>query len=112
MLGIRAEIRRYVDDSFPGWIECAFSDASGTEHTVLEKVPILTTENIVPTSAFPRPCVIACTLVEESVGDQDRKVLLVDTGAPWGVESTAGLTKFHVLREQVVEIEDRRPTSR
>jgi len=112
MLATKAEMRRCVDASFPGWVECAFTDASGVEHLIVEKVPTVTAEAISATSTFPRPCEIACILVQERVGPDGRTVLVVDTASPWGVQSTAGMTQFEVLREQVLELEGRPPARR
>jgi len=65
VLAIKAEIRRYVDDSFSGWVECAFVDAAREEQVVVEKVPIVTTESLSRESDYPRSCEIACTLLSE-----------------------------------------------
>jgi hypothetical protein len=36
-------IVRFVDQHFPGWVECEFIDAEGRRHTVRDKVPVFTT---------------------------------------------------------------------
>ena len=104
MLAVKAQIRRYVDNSFPGWVECAFSDAGDHEHLVVEKVPVLTMENLTGDNAYPLPCAIACSLLNERLADDGRVVLIVDTEVPWGIESITCQTQFEVFREQVVEI--------
>ncbi len=109
MLAIQAEIGRHVDASFSGSVECAFVDASGVEHMIVEKVPAATTEAISTTSAFPRPCPIACTLMHEPVGLDNGRVSVVDTASPWGVESAVGRTRFEVLRTQALGLEGHPP---
>jgi hypothetical protein len=39
---VRAEAIRWVDDSFPGWIEVKVIDAAGRDHRIVDKVPVLT----------------------------------------------------------------------
>ena len=42
MLAVRVNISRYVDESFPGWVECSLVDAYGYDHVFVEKVPVVT----------------------------------------------------------------------
>jgi len=44
MIGVRVELRWYVDDSQPGWVECRLTDAACREWTFVEKVPVVTAE--------------------------------------------------------------------
>ena len=62
----RAEIRRYVDDDQPGWVECAFTDAHGREWLFIEKVPVVTVEFLNTASGYPRAGVIACEVIAEN----------------------------------------------
>jgi hypothetical protein len=48
------KIIRYVDDGFPGWVEAEFLDGDNHRHVVIDKVPILTSEVLDSTSAYPR----------------------------------------------------------
>lgn len=46
MNAIEIEIRRFVDDSYPGFVECWLTDANGREWSFIEKVPVVTTEDL------------------------------------------------------------------
>lgn len=104
MFGIAVEIRRYVDDAQPGWVECGITDAGGREWVFVEKVPVITTEDLDARSEYPRPGVIACQVVERRQ-QSGRDIVVVDTELPWHVEATTGDTRFEVRPEQVVEFD-------
>ena len=36
MLGVIVEVRRYVDDSQPGWVECWLTDTDGRERVFID----------------------------------------------------------------------------
>jgi hypothetical protein len=98
--GLRVEIRRFVDDNFPGWVECAFTDAHGREWVFVEKVPVVSMEDLEDTSSYPRPCIIACEVIARHEGD----VVVVDIARPWGLEATTGQTRFEVRSDQLAEL--------
>jgi hypothetical protein len=102
---VKVRITCFVDDSQPGWVECRLTDAQGREWTFLEKVPVVTTEDLDANSAYPRPGVIACQIVEQRVGANGHETITVDTDAPWGVASTTGRTRFEIRSEQVTELD-------
>ena len=111
MLGIRVEISRYADESWPGWVECRLTDALGHEHVFVEKVPVLTTAHVDAGSSLPQVGVIACIVLGRSERDDGRHVVHIDTQTPWGVESTAGRSRFDVLTEQLCEAHRELPRS-
>src|SRR6267142_1238103 len=94
-------IRRYVDGSQPGWVECDFRDAWGREHLFREKIPIVSTESLDDPSPYPRPGIIACEIVTRWRDERGRDLLKISTERPWGCESTEGTTCFDVLPEQL-----------
>jgi hypothetical protein len=102
MFGIAIEIRRYVDDSQPGWVECGLTDAGGREWLFIEKIPVVTAEDLGISSRYPQPGVIACQVIERRQ-DDGREVVVIDTELPWHVEATTGDTRFEVRPEQLVE---------
>jgi hypothetical protein len=103
MTGIRVEIRRYVDDGFPGVVECWLTDADDREWCIIEKVPVVTLEELDARSPYPRPGIIACRVIERRVGADGREVVVVDTEEPWHVEATTGETRFVIRPEQLEE---------
>jgi hypothetical protein len=50
---VRAQAIRWVDDTFPGWIEVKVIDAAGHDHRVVDKVPIVTALDIRSDTSFP-----------------------------------------------------------
>ena len=104
MLGVKVEISRYIDNSQPGWVECMFIDAWGNPHSFVEKVPIVTSENLDASSSYPQSGIIACQVVEKRDAN-GREVVKIETDTPWHVESKAGESCFDVLPDQLIEFD-------
>ncbi|MFB9242790.1 hypothetical protein IV454_21065 [Massilia antarctica] len=96
------QIDRFVDDYFPGWVECSLLDADGNRHVFVEKAPVVSADHLRPDSAYPQPCTIRCMLEEEWTDPRGRRAARIDTGLPWSIESIAGQSRFVVLAEQIV----------
>jgi hypothetical protein len=102
MLGVKVNFSRYVDNSFPGWVEFRLVDALGHEHVFEEKVPVVTTDDhLDAASTYPQPGVIACAVLGRSESDDGHQ--LVHIKMQWGIESMAGRSRFDVFPEQLVE---------
>ena len=118
VLAVKVEISRYVDDHFPGLVECTLVDALGVEHMFVEKVPVVTLANLNADTSYPQPGVIACVVLARSERDDGIsprrlragaiaalcELVHIDTLTPWGVESTAEKSRFEVFAEQLCEI--------
>src|SRR5215510_8744825 len=102
--GVKVEISRYVDASFPGWVECTLVDALGVKHMFVEKVPVVTEVHLDAGISYPQPGVIACVVIERSERNDGRQVVHIDTQRPCDVVSTAGKNRFEVFPEQLREI--------
>jgi hypothetical protein len=105
MVGVSVEIRRYADDSFPGFVECWFTDAEGRNWSFIEKVPVVSTEDLDAQSQYPRNGVIACQIVERQVDSNGSQLVVIDTEQPWGVHSSSGETRFVVRPEQLLKFD-------
>jgi hypothetical protein len=105
MPALTIAIVRFVDEHQPGFVEYALRDAANKEHVFIEKVPVVTTENLTVTSDYPRPGVIDCVVEEQWTDSEGRSLVRVTTAQPWGVESTRGETSFIVLASQIVRSE-------
>jgi hypothetical protein len=101
---IKIKIIDFIDDHQPGWVECKFTDAWDKEHTVQDKVPIVTAEDLDANSEYPREGVIAFELVRSWKDKDGRTIYTVNTGKPWGVQTIEGLTEFDILKDQVIEL--------
>jgi hypothetical protein len=100
---IHVLITRFIDSSQPGFVECALTDAWGRHWTFREKVPVVSTADLDESSDYPQAGVIGCEIVRRWRDARGRDLLTVDTGRPWGVESTTGQSRFDVLPEQATE---------
>ena len=68
---IRVEIVRFVDEHQPGFVECVFTDADGSVHTLVDKVPVFTLENLWSDSTYPRPGIARCEVLGWSQDSQE-----------------------------------------
>lgn len=64
MTRLRVDIVGFADESFPGFVHCDFTDAKGDRHRVLEKIPVVTTENLWSDSTYPQPGALPCERLE------------------------------------------------
>jgi hypothetical protein len=104
VLALSIQIERFVNDHQPGFVECRLVDVFGRSHLFVEKVPVVTTAHLGPGSTYPCAGQIACEVESASNDAQGRKLLQVNTGRPWGVESTGGVSSFWVLSAQVASL--------
>jgi hypothetical protein len=102
---LAVQISRFVDEHQPGFVECVVVDALGHSHLFVEKVPIVSEENLLSTSSYPRNGEIKCEVEAEWKDEAGRSLVRVNTEQPWHVESTTGETKFVVLSSQVLHRE-------
>ena len=89
-------ITEYVDDHFPGWVRCQLTDAEGRAWIFTEKVPVVSPEDLGPSSTYPRPAWIACRVLSRAMKDRGREVVEIDTAELWGIESADGVSRFRV----------------
>jgi hypothetical protein len=101
MTELVVQIDRFVDAHQPGFVECSLVDALGRKHLIVEKIPIVTTENIWTDSQYPKQGAIACQVEREWRAEDGRLLAQVSTELPWHVESTSGESSFVVLASQV-----------
>ena len=98
MVAVRAEIVRYIDAAFPGFVELQFVDARGHRWTFREKVTVVTLENLDASSRYPRVGTIGCEVLERR-GETAR----VSTARPRAIESVEGETEFEVHASLLVD---------
>ena len=103
MLIVHVDILKFVDESNPGWVECQLIDAMGQAHTFIEKVPVVTEEDLWHDSVYPRAGIMGCEVVRRWQDDQGRALCEINTSRPWDIESKDGGTSFVVLAAQLDE---------
>jgi hypothetical protein len=96
MATVPIQILRFVDGHQPGWVEGAIHDADGVEHRFVEKVPVVTRENLTAASIYPQTGAIACEVLAHWSDATGRALSRITTRHPWGVESVTGFSEFVV----------------
>jgi hypothetical protein len=98
---VLVQITRYVDDHFPGFVECVLVDALGATHTFVEKAPVVSSKNLSATSTYPCNGEIECEVCREWQDAAGLAFSIVRTEIRWGVGSTNGKTEFTVSSAQL-----------
>jgi hypothetical protein len=98
---LKVSITRFVDLHQPGFLECMFSDANGVSHSVIEKVPVISAEDLRIASEYPRDGEIECTVIERFTNARGESLARIDTELPYHIESTRGATVFVVYSSQI-----------
>jgi len=76
---VRAQAIRWIDDSFPGWIEVKVIDAAGRDHRIVDKVPVLTTLDIRSDTCFPTELWIGAVTTDTGGEHVTARLKWVDT---------------------------------
>jgi len=98
---LQVSIVRFVDEHQPGFVECEFTDATGTVHTLVDKVPIFSLNDLWGDSVYPQPGLIRCEVLEQSQDLRGHRLARVTIAKPDGLESSRGLFEFVVLESQL-----------
>lgn len=101
MTNVAVEITRFVDASFPGWVEFVLNDARGARWVFVDKVPVVSAEDLSEASDFPRSAMIACEVVPDPAV-AEAGLVKIDTSRPWGIEAKDGTSMFVVRQSQIV----------
>lgn len=91
---MRATATRWEADHQPGWVEASVLDARGKEHRIVEKVPVLFSQEVTAESLFPFGCWIAAEI--ESIDSEG-----VTVSFSHGVETIDGLARLTVSAADV-----------
>ena len=100
------QIVRFVDDHQPGWVECEFVDAEGHSHTIIEKVPVVTSEDLDAESRYPKAGTVRCEILKQYRDNEGRELVFITTDKPLGIESTEGESEFTVLASLITSREN------
>jgi hypothetical protein len=98
---LAVSIVRFTDDNFPGWVACEFTDAEGRLHTIIDKVPVLSLEDLDATSEYPRPGAARCEVLDHWRDALGHELVRISLARPDGIETTVGLAEFVVLATQI-----------
>ncbi len=75
-----------------------FVDASGRRHTVVEKAPVVSIEELNADSEYPQPGSARCVILKRWRDASERDLVCISTA---GIESSEGLSEFVVLQTQI-----------
>ncbi len=95
------DIVGFADESFPGFVHCAFADANGRRHTLIKKIPVVTTQDLWSDSDYPQPGMVPCESVEPLTGDSQRGLALVSIDVRDSMNSPYYAGQFVVLESQL-----------
>jgi uncharacterized protein YodC (DUF2158 family) len=105
MIALSVQITRYIsDDPQPGVVECRLFDAYGNEWIFLEKTAIVSSLDLTADADYPQPGVIACEIIEQWQDVNGKEIASVNTERPWRIETLDGVSRFDVLRSQIIEV--------
>jgi hypothetical protein len=105
MTAVPVTIVRFSDAHQPGWVECELSDVFGRRHGFIEKIPVVTKEEIGSDSTYPRQGVFACEVLTTWLNQEGRRLSRIDMSRPWGIESKDGHSEFVVPSDALVSID-------
>jgi hypothetical protein len=106
MYDLEIKIIRFVDDSFPGWVECEFADAEGRRHSIIEKVPVVTTEVLDADSDYPKRGSVGCEILKRYQNEKGQELVCISTRKPWYIETTEGASEFTVPARLIQSVPD------
>lgn len=98
---VSVQITRFVDEHFPGIVECELIDALGDKHVFVEKVPIVSDENLREESIYSCHGVIVCEVENEWLDDKNNRLVQISTDQLWHIESTKNESRFTVFASQL-----------
>ena len=100
---MRIQIVRYLgDDPQPGVVECELFGVAGKRHAFIEKVPMVSLENLTGNDKYPREGAVACEILARPLDANGREITRVTTAKPWDIESTEALAEFDLLPVQII----------
>jgi hypothetical protein len=97
------EIVAFVDESFPGFVQCAFVDSEGNRHTFIEKVPVVTLENLWKDSTYPQTGTVRCGSVERLQDESGRRLARVTIDVCDSLDSYRYDASYLVLESQLAD---------
>ena len=93
---LSVQIVRFVDSHQPGWVACEFSDSMGRRHTVIDKAPIFSAEDLRKDSAYPRPGKMPCEILLRWKDASGNELAHITIASPLDDKSEEGLSEFVV----------------
>jgi hypothetical protein len=81
-------------------VEFVLDDARGVRWVFLDKVPVVSIEDLTEASEYPRSARIECEVVSDPTV-VEAGLVKIDTSRPWGIEAKDGTSTFVVHQSQL-----------
>ena len=95
---LRVEITKFISkDPQPGIVASEFLDAEGCRHTLIDKTPLFSSEQLWTDSVYPQLGKVECKILERWNDGTGRELVRVRT-----LESTNGETEFVVPASELI----------
>ena len=69
----------------------------------VEKVPVVTSENLDAESSYPLFGLIEGKIIKRWRDRDGRQIVTINTEEPYGIETTNGINQFDIFESQLVE---------
>lgn len=100
---LRVEIVAFVDEYQPGIVRCTFVDAEGKRHTFIEKVPVVTAQNLWSDSDYPQKGTVPCDSVQRSNDATGRRLACVTIDVCDSMDLPRHSAQYVVLESQLTD---------
>jgi len=87
-------------------VECEFLDAEGHRHFIIEKVPVVTAEDLDADTEYPKPGTVRCEILKRYRNEKGQELVFITTDRPIHIESTQGASEFTVPANLITSVED------
>lgn len=103
MPDLRVQIVRFIDEQpQPGIVESQFRDAQGKVHSIVDKVPLFTSADLLSDSNYPQPGFIECRVLER-IPNATGNLARIEVGA-YHFEATDESGEFLVCETDLCEM--------
>jgi hypothetical protein len=104
MVAVPIVITKFVEGSQPGWVQCELDDFCGQTHVFIEKIPVISSNDLHAQSPYPQPGSIHCLVISHHNLSDGTVAITIDTSVPWGIQSTEGRSLFVVAWHQLTAL--------
>jgi hypothetical protein len=96
MPNVRVTIEAFIDEYQPGIVECSLQDVHGKVWKFIEKVPVVSLEDLWSDSEYPRTGAVECKVLRRDPDSRGLPTITIQT-----IESVEGNAVFEVFEDQL-----------
>lgn len=105
---LKIKITGIANNDQPGFVFCSFRDASNQEWNFIEKIPIVSKEDLDEKSIFPLQGIIPVTIKKVWANQKGKKIITIDAFEPLGIATLEKKSLFDIPSEQIIYEETRK----